>query len=346
MAELYPDFTPITLLTGFLGSGKTTLLKRILADPAFGDTAVIINEFGEVGLDHHLIEHVADDVVLLPSGCLCCVLKGELAAALRDLQSRRARGLVPNFQRVVVESSGLADPYPVISTIKSDPVLRHHFRLATVLTTIDAVNGRQTLDRHVESVRQAAVADMLILTKTDLAGPAEVVTLIGRLENLNPAAPILRASDADVDLRALFEGSGDAVSWFKATAEPAWTQLSGREAIEYHGAGIRSFSVTVDAPLDWTAFGIWLTMLVHRHGSRILRIKGILSIVDEANPVAVHGVQHLVHPPQHLGVWPDEDRRSKLVFIVDGVEPDQLRRSLAVFMALDAESASIHHSRS
>jgi G3E family GTPase len=155
------------------------------------------------------------------------------------------------------------------------------------------------------------------------------------LENLNPAAPIVRACDADNDLQTLFEGSGNAASWFKATAEPTRAQLPGREATENHGAAIRSFSITVDAPLDWTAFGIWLTMLIHRHGARILRVKGILSIADETNPVAVHGVQHLVHPPQHLRAWPDGDRRSKLVFIVDGLAPDQLRRSLAAFMALD-----------
>jgi G3E family GTPase len=335
IVEAWPDFTPVALLTGFLGSGKTTLLKRMLADPAFGDTAVIINEFGEVGLDHHLIEHVADDVVLLPSGCLCCAMKGELAAALRDLQSRRARGLIPPFRRVVVESSGLADPYPVISTIKADPVLRHHFRLGTVLTTVDAVNGSETLNRHLESVRQAAIADTLILTKTDLADAADVMALKVRLENLNPAAPIVRTGDNTIDLAALLKEAG-AASWFKATLEYTETQLSGRNAMEHHRQGIRSFSITIDAPLDWTAFGIWLTMLINRHGARILRVKGILSLKDEANPVAVHGVQHLVHPPQHLRAWPDGDRRSKLVFIVDGIEPDQLRRSLAAFMALDA----------
>ena len=334
MADPYPDFTPVVLLTGFLGSGKTTLLKRMLADPGFGDTAVIINEFGEVGLDHHLIEHVADDVVLLPSGCLCCAMKGELSAALRDLWSRRARGLVPAFRRVVVESSGLADPYPVISTIKSDPVLRHHFRLATVLTTVDAVNGAATLERHVESVRQAAVADTLILTKTDLAGTAGVAALNRRLNDLNPGAAIVPSDRGSAGLGSLFEGAGDAASWFKATAEPAPTRFSQRGHEENH-AGIRSFAVTVDDPLDWTAFGIWLTMLVNRHGSRMLRVKGILSIRGEAGPVAVHGVQHLIHPPQHLGAWPDGDRRSRLVFIVDGIDPDQLRRSLAVFMALD-----------
>jgi G3E family GTPase len=335
MAEPWPDFTPVALLTGFLGSGKTTLLKRMLADPAFGDTAVIINEFGEVGLDHHLIEHVADDVVLLPSGCLCCAMKGELAAALRDLQSRRGRGLIPPFRRVVVESSGLADPYPVISTIKADPVLRHHFRLGTVLTTVDAVNGSETLDRHLESVRQAAIADTLILTKIDLAKVADVMVLNVRLAELNPAAPIVRSCDSNVDLAALLKDTGNAASWFKATAEYTKTQLSHREAMDNHRPGIRSFSITIDAPLDWTAFGIWLTMLINRHGSRILRVKGILSLKDEANPVAVHGVQHLVHPPQHLRAWPNGDRRSKLVFIVDGIEPDQLRRSMAAFMSLD-----------
>jgi G3E family GTPase len=335
MAERWPDFTPVALLTGFLGSGKTTLLKRILADPAFGDSAVIINEFGEVGLDHHLIEHVADDVVLLPSGCLCCAMKGELAAAMRDLQSRRARGLVPAFRRVIVESSGLADPYPVISTIKADPVLRHHFRLATVLTTVDAVNGSDTLDCHLESVRQVAIADTLILTKTDLADAAEVVALSVRLASLNPAAPIVRTFDGNIDLGSLLTDAKNVSMWFKATVEYTEPPLSGRKAKDNHRSGIRSFSITIDTPLDWTAFGIWLTMLINRHGARILRVKGILSIIDEANPVAVHGVQHLVHPPQHLNAWPDSDRRSKLVFIVDGIDPDRLRRSLAAFMSLD-----------
>ena len=335
MAEPYPDFTPVVLLTGFLGSGKTTLLKRILADPAFSDTAVIINEFGEVGLDHQLVEHVADDVVLLPSGCLCCAMKGELAAALRDLLSRRARGLIPAFRRVVVESSGLADPYPVISTIKSDPVLRHHFRLATVLTTVDSVNGSETLDRHVESVRQAAAADTLILTKTDLAAAADVLALSRRLNDLNPAAPIVQSFGGDAELGSLFENTSNTASWFKATAEPRQAAFASRRADENPHRGIRSFSLVIDDPLDWTAFGVWLTMLINRHGSRVLRVKGILSLLDEANPVAVHGVQHLIHPPLHLSAWPDGQRRSRLVFIVDGIDPDQLRRSLAVFMALD-----------
>jgi len=346
MTELYPDFTPVTLLTGFLGSGKTTLLKSLLADPALGDTAVIINEFGEVGLDHHLIEHVTDDVVLLPSGCLCCALQGELSTALRDLQSRRARGLIPPFRRLVVESSGLADPYPVISTLKTDPVLRHHFRLAAVLTTVDAVNGLQTLERHPESVRQAAVADTLILTKTDLAGPADVGVLNGRLGDLNPGTPIVESGDGKLDLGSLFEHAAHPGSWFKATVEDGPEQPPGGRVAGNHRPGIQSISLIVDDPLDWTAFGIWLTMLINRHGSRILRVKGMLALTGEVNPVAVHGVQHLVHPPQHLRGWPDDDRRSKLVFIVDGIEADQLRRSLSVFTALAGSSGTANRFRS
>jgi G3E family GTPase len=187
----------------------------------------------------------------------------------------------------------------------------------------------------VESVRQAAVADTLILTKTDLAVAADIVALNARLGDLNPGAPIVQSCDGNADLGSLLKGAGNAASWFKATAEPAQMEYSGRLPGENPHSGIRSFSITVDDPLDWTAFGIWLTMLVNRHGARILRVKGILSIVDEANPVAVHGVQHLIHPPQHLRAWPDGERRSRLVFIVDGIDPDQLRRSLAVFMALD-----------
>jgi G3E family GTPase len=243
---------------------------------------------------------------------------------------------------VVVESSGLADPYPVISTIKTDPVLRHHFRLANVLTTVDAVNGAETLDRHLESVRQVAVADTLILTKTDLADEADVMALQARLGDLNPVAPIVRTPDGAIDLPSLFEGGANTASWFKSTVEPTRTESSAMKPLH---AGVRSFSLIVDEPLDWTAFGIWLTMLVNRHGARILRVKGILSIVGEADPVAVHGVQHLVHPPQHLRAGPDQDRRSRLVFIVDGLEPDQLRRSLAAFMKLAPGRASIRHGR-
>src|SRR3954471_5455510 len=182
------DFTPVNLITGFLGSGKTTLLQRLLADPALADCAVLINEFGEVGLDHHLLERIDDTMVLLQSGCLCCTIRGELATAIKDLHSKRERGLVPAFRRLVVESSGLADPFPILSTVQADPVLRHHFRLGTVVTTVDAVNGIG----RAESLKQVAVADRLVLTKSDLA--PDCAALVTELRKLNPDAPLLRAA--------------------------------------------------------------------------------------------------------------------------------------------------------
>jgi G3E family GTPase len=319
-----PAFTPVTLLTGFLGSGKTTLLRRLLADPALGDTAVIINELGEIGIDHLLVERLDDQMVLLKSGCVCCTVRGELASAIRDLHSRRERGLIPPFRRLVIESTGLADPFPVLSTLKADPVLRHHFRAAGVVTTVDAVNGMLQLERHIESVRQVAIADVIVLTKTDLADAPVTAWLAARLGAMNPAAPLLSAAEA-LDTAVLLQaGSGGG---FKAIEEPATGMAPHR--------GVNAFSIIVDEPLDWTAFGIWLTMLLNRHGERILRVKGILALAGEERPVVVHGVQHLVHAPTHLGHWPDEDHRSRLVFIVEDIEPDLIRRSFAVFNRLN-----------
>ena len=323
-ASALPAFTPVTLLTGFLGSGKTTLLRRLLADPALGDIAVIINELGEIGIDHLLVERLDDQMVLLKSGCVCCTVRGELASAIRDLHSRRERGMIPPFRRLVIESTGLADPFPVLSTLKADPVLRHHFRAAGVVTTVDAVNGMLQLERHIESVRQVAIADVIVLTKTDLAEAPDTARLMERLGTMNPAAPLLSAAetlDAAVLLQA---GSGGG---FKAIEEPAVGMAAHR--------GVSAFSIIVDEPLDWTAFGIWLTMLLNRHGERILRVKGILALAGEERPIVVHGVQHLVHAPTHLGRWPDEDHRSRLVFIVEGLEPDLIRRSFAVFNRLN-----------
>jgi G3E family GTPase len=319
-----PAFTPVTLLTGFLGSGKTTLLRRLLADPALGDTAVIINELGEVGIDHLLVERLDDQMVLLKSGCVCCTVRGELASAIRDLHSRRERGTIPPFRRLVIESTGLADPFPVLSTLKADPVLRHHFRAAGVVTTVDAVNGMLQLDRHIESVRQVAIADVIVLTKTDLAEAPVTARLVAQLGAMNPVAPLLSAAEA-LDAAVLLQSGGG--GGFKAIEEPAMGMAAHR--------GVSAFSIIVDEPLDWTAFGIWLTMLLNRHGEHILRVKGILALAGEERPVVVHGVQHLVHAPTHLGQWPSEDHRSRLVFIVEGIEPDLIRRSFAVFNRLN-----------
>jgi len=317
------DFTPVNLITGFLGSGKTTLLQRLLADPALGDTAVLINEFGEVGLDHHLLGRIDETTVLLPSGCLCCTIRGELATAIKDLHSKRERGLVPAFRRLVVESSGLADPFPILSTVQADPVLRHHFRLGTVVTTVDAVNGIG----RAESLKQVAVADRLVLTKTDLAPDCD--TLMTRLRQLNPDAPLLRAAEQSIAAGDLF----DDVTRSALRALPATMDSP-------HGA-VQAFALGFEGALDWTMFGVWLTMLLNRHGERVLRVKGILNVAGSETPVAVHGVQHLVHPPVHMAAWPDEDRRSRLVFIVDGLERAAIERSLRAFLGPPTRMAAV-----
>jgi len=334
-----PDFTAVNLITGFLGSGKTTLLRRLLADPRLADTAVLINEFGEVGLDHHLLERIDDTMVLLQSGCLCCTIRGELADAIKDLHSRRERGAIPPFRRLVVESTGLADPFPILSTIQADPVLKHHFRLGNVVTTIDAVNGPGQLDRQAESVKQIAVADRLVLTKTDIAPPDAVAALLDRVRAINPAAPLWRAAQDEIDADALlahdlFDLAGKSAAarqWFAAELDGVGRHHHHGHDPNRHGDSIRAFALTFDAPLDWTMFGIWLTMLLHRHGTAVLRVKGILNVAGSETPVAVHGVQHLVHPPIHMAAWPDQDRRSRLVFIVDGLAPELIERSLVAF---------------
>lgn len=343
MADI-PALTPVHLLTGFLGSGKTTLLKRLLCDPALADTAVLINEFGEIGLDHQLVERIDETMVLLQSGCVCCTVRGELADALRDLHSRRERGLVPPFTRVVIESTGLADPFPVLSTLKSDPVLRHHFRAGSVIATVDAVNGLAQLETYVESNRQAAIADRIVITKTDLCeSEAALSRLLARLAGINPDALRCTASAEAPDAETLF---GDdtahraaklqSASGFYCDAPATLRTADGAT----HRTAISSFAVTVEEPIDWTGFGVWLTMLLNRHGERVLRVKGILAIAGEERPVAVHGVQHLVHPPVHLEAWPTAERASRIVFIVDGLDANLLKRSFNVF-ALAGKAAGI-----
>ena len=278
MTDAIPAFTPVNLLTGSLGSGKTTLLRRLLADPALSGTAVLINEFGEVGLDHHLIERIEETVVLLRSGCLCCTIRGELATAIRDLHSRRERGKLPAFGRLVVESTGLADPFPILSTLKADPVLRHHFRAGAVVTTVDAVNGLSQIKRHTESVRQVAVADRLVLTKTDLADEVTIARLLAQVRQINPDAPLIRASDRGLDAAALVDHGGTAPGSY---VSPMHHRMCDAPFWSDHGERIRSFVLTVEEPIDWTAFGVWLTMLINRHGDKVLRVKGILNLVGE-----------------------------------------------------------------
>ena len=294
---------------------------------------MLINEFGEVGLDHHLLERIDDTMVLLQSGCLCCTIRGELSTAIRDLHSKRERGVGAGFRRLVVESTGLADPFPILSTVQADPVLRHHFRPGAVITTVDAVNGLAQLARQPESDQQVAVADRLVLTKTDLADEDTIARLLAHVRQINPDAPLTRAADP-LDADALLDHGGTTGS--TVADAPSTCDAPDRND---HGEPIHSFALTVEEPIDWTAFGVWLTMLLNRHGDKVLRVKGILNVAGEAAPVAMHGVQHLVHPPVHMAAWPDDDRRSRLVFIVDGIDPDLIRRSLTAFNGLGVQTA-------
>jgi G3E family GTPase len=302
--------TPVVLLTGFLGSGKTTLLARLLGHPEMGETAVIVNELGEAAIDHHLLRRVDERTVVLGNGCVCCTLRGDLADELRDLLSRRDRGEIPAFRRVVVETTGVADPAPILYTLLGDQVVKHHFELERVVTTVDAVNGLPA----PESVRQVAAADTLVVTKTDLADAGD---LSGILERLNPSAAVLEASFGEVEPAALFA--------------PAGTDLRSVPAVERSGHGdVHACTLVFEEELDWTAFGIWLTMLLHARGADVLRVKGLLDVGADG-PLLINGVQHVVHPPEHLPCWPDDDRRSRIVFIGRGFTRDELERSLAAF---------------
>jgi G3E family GTPase len=301
---------PVALVTGFLGSGKTTLLSRLLAHSDMGETAVIVNELGEVAIDHHLLRRVDERTVLLKSGCVCCTLRGDLADELRDLLGRRERGEIPEFRRVVVETTGLADPAPIVYTLVSEPVVKHHFRLERVIATVDAVNGLPA----PESVKQVVAADRLVVTKTDLPEAWDVGPELGRL---NPTADVLEASFGDVSPDVLFGG---------AERDLRELEVDGHE----HTDGIHACCLLFDEPLDWTAFGIWLTMLLQSRGSDVLRVKGLLNVGGDG-PLVLNGVQHVVHPPEHIDAWPDDDRRSRIVFIGRGFTGEELERSLAAF---------------
>ena len=344
----YETLIPVNVITGFLGSGKTTLLNRLLRSPQLARTAVLVNEFGEVGLDHLLLETLDAETVILQSGCVCCTIRGDLADAIRKLFSRRERGAVPRFDRLAIETTGLADPAPIISTLLAEPVIRHHFRLGNVIVTVDAINGPLHLAQNPESIKQVAVADRIVLTKTDLAAAALAGELKAALVRLNPTAPILEAASdplAPDDLMA-----GDVYDPARRSIEVRrWLDEEAHRAAAHglphghdpnrHDRDIRAFCLTFGRPLDWTAFGIWLSMLLHAHGERVLRVKGILNVLGLATPVVIHGVQHVVHPPAHLEAWPSADRRSRIVFIVRGLEPQAIERSLAAFSRQAAAAA-------
>ena len=307
---------PVTLVTGFLGSGKTTLVAELLRRPELSETAVIVNELGEVGLDHHLLRRVDERTVLLASGCVCCTLRGDLTDELRDLLDRSDAGEIPYFRRVVVETTGVADPTPIVNTLLTDPFVPHHYSLDGVVATIDGQHGL----RGMESLKQAAAADVLVMTKPDLSDETSLDSLERELLSLNPTAPVLRVVYGDVDPELLLRAGGR-----------PWPEVAVvTDTAHDHADGLRAVVLELDWVLDWTAFGIWLTMLLHARGSDLYRVKGLLDVGGDG-PLLVNGVQHAVHPPVHLDAWPNEERRSRLVFIGRRVDADELATSLRVF---------------
>jgi len=305
---------PVCVLTGFLGSGKTTLLARLLKSPAFARTAVIINEFGEVGLDHDLIETSDESFVTLQTGCLCCTIRGDLVLTLSDILRRRDEGTVTPFDRVVIETSGLADPAPILHAVMSDDALAERLTLAGVVTTVDALHGGETLERQPESIKQVAVADRLVLTKTDLVAE-QPAAVLERLAALNPSAPVLPALFGDIDPGRLFDACIWEASGKLAGVEHAPHRHHGAHD-RGHDARIACFALIRDEPIPAVALTLFLEVLAEHCGADLLRVKGIVAIAESPErPAVIHGVQHVFHAPGFLDRWPSEDRRSRLVFI-------------------------------
>jgi G3E family GTPase len=330
---------PTTLITGFLGSGKTTLLNGLLAHPAMADTAVIVNEFGEVGLDHLLIETAFEDAVLLKSGCICCTVRGDLVDTLVSLAARRASGEIPAFARVAIETTGLADPAPIMHLLMAEPALAALYRLDRVVTTVDAANASAQLDAHYEAAKQAAVADQIVLTKTDLVTAGARDAILGRLAALNPQAPVAPVVKGQVTPEVLFAPADSAARRAARLATAAALGHAHHHAErEDHLAahhGISTVSLVRDAPLPWPALKAWLEAVASLRGPDLLRIKGIVNVAGRAGPVVIHGVQHVFHPPVELRHWPDADRRSRIVIITRNIPASALAQSLEAALAVD-----------
>ena len=311
---------PVHLITGFLGSGKTTLLNRLLRDPAAGDSAVVVNEFGAVAIDHALVTAAEEDLMVLQSGCVCCAVRGDLVDALSDLAGRRAAGAVPRFSRVLLETTGLADPGPVLQTLMTDPALVGRYRAGTVTTVVDAVHGADQLANWPEAARQAAFADRIVLSKRDLAGPADGVT--ARLRAVNPTVPILDA--ADVEAATLL---GDRSPPPGLAVPPALG----------HAPDIKAHCLVIARPLEWQGLVRWLDALTSLRGADMLRIKGIVRVRGQDQPVVVNAVHHVLHAPEVLEGWPDGRPETRLVVITKGIGALNLHHALEAAGAIDAE---------
>jgi G3E family GTPase len=329
------ETTPVTVLTGFLGAGKTTLLNHLLRQPELARTAVLVNEFGEIGLDHLLVEKLDDTTVLLNAGCLCCTVRGDLARVLREMLPRARRD---EISRIVIETTGLADPVPILATLMTDPVAGSAYRLDGIVTVVDAVNGAAHLDSREEAVRQVAVADRIIISKADLADTAP---LRGLLRALNPGAPVAEVAFGKVDpgfiLHAgLFDPakkSLDVAGWLNAAAFEDASHHHHHDP-NRHDARIAAFCMTLEEPLGWQGLAMWLEMLVASRGENLLRVKGILNLKGQDRPVAIHAVRHLMHPPVKLAAWPEGDpRTSRIVFITRDLPRAVIEDGLRAFQA-------------
>jgi len=349
---------PVTLLTGFLGSGKTTVLNHVLKQPEMAATAVIVNEFGETGLDHLLVERSSEDVVLLNSGCLCCTVRGDIVDTLTNLFVDRVKGKVPWFTRAAIETTGLADPAPILHTLMTDPIIAARYMLDGVVTTVDAVNGAGTLDKQPEAVKQAAVADRLLLTKTDLAGSAARQEIEARLQALNPSASMVWVAQGVVDPARLFNiGFYDPAT--KSVNVRRWLRDEAFESSHAHDLGhehdlrhwhehpdvnrhddrIRAFCITRERPISWASLSAWLDALANLRGDDLLRLKAIVALSDRPDqPVVLHGVQHLFHPPVLLPEWPSEDHRTRMVFITRDLPREAIEATFAAFEEAVIES--------
>jgi G3E family GTPase len=337
---------PVSVLTGFLGAGKTTLLNRLLKEPTLADTAVIINEFGEVAIDHLLVEQASDGIIQLSDGCLCCTVRGDLVDTLADLVDRLQTGRIAKLARVVVETTGLADPAPVLQSIMAHPALVQAFRLDGVITLVDAVNGEATLDAHVEAVKQAAVADRIVLTKTDLADAAAIEALRARLRQINPGAVVLDVNATGTGAAALFDcglynpetKSADVRRWLgEETAHDHDHHQHDDDGHHHHhehrhDTRVRSHSLVHDGPVPFSAIEMFLDLVRSTHGEKLLRMKGVIELAeDPSRPLVIHGVQKILHPPARLPAWPDGQRGTRLVLITLDMPEDYIRRLFAAF---------------
>ena len=312
---------PVSIVTGFLGSGKSTLINKLLKRPDMNRVAVIVNEFGEQSIDHDLIQVSSEQMMLLNNGCLCCVLRGDLQETLRDLFVKRRTGEIIDFDRVIVETTGLADPAPVMQTLMSDTMLQGQYRLDAVVTLVDAVNGAGQLDTMQEPVKQAALADRIVITKSDLADETAVAGLESRLRELNPNAPIKRAVNGEIDLPFLVNvGLANARSRLEDVERWMGAEVHDEHGhVHRHDASVTSFSLRYDKPFTWSAFSQCMEVLTALRGPDLLRVKGLVNVEGHEGPLVVQGVQHLFHPPIELADWPSGDRATRLVFITKGI---------------------------